>query len=106
MLLSCCSYFSKCHDSLLPSVIELFHNVFLNGSVSIPGSCVRITCKIQMNKIADAFINQGRPESKLTLYVPPVKNEGDTLIISVPSLEQKTVIGRILWDAKGLRWIL
>lgn len=102
MLLSCCSYFPRCHDSLLPSVIELFHKVFLNGSVSIPGSCVRITCKIQMNKIADAFIKQGRPESKLTLYVLPVKNEGDALIIPVLSLEQKTVIGWILWDAKGL----
>lgn len=93
MLFGCCSSFPSCHDSLLPSVIELFHKVFLNESVSIPGSCVRITCEIQMNKIVDAFINQGRSTSKLTLYVPPVKNEGDTLMILVPTLEQKTVIG-------------
>lgn len=106
MLLGGCSSFPKCPDSLLPAVIELFHKVFLNGSVLIPGSCVKITRKIQMNKIPDAFINQGRPESKLTLYVPPVRNEGDTLIIPVQSLEQKTAIGGILWDAKGLRWLL
>lgn len=93
MLLGDCYSFPKCHDSLLPSVIGLFHKVLLNGSVSIPRSCVSITCKIQMNKIADASIKQGRPESKLTLYVPPVKKEGDTLIILVPSLEQKTAIG-------------
>lgn len=93
MWLGGCTSFPKCHDSLLPSVIEFFHEVFLNGSVSVPGSCVIITCKIQMNKVADAFINQGRPESKLTLFVPPVKNEGEMLIIPVPCLEQKTEIG-------------
>lgn len=60
MLLIGCSSFLKCHDSLLPSVTELFHKVFLSGSVSILGSCVRITCKIRVNKIADAFVNQGK----------------------------------------------
>lgn len=93
MLLGGCSSFPKYHDSLLPSVIGLFHKVLLNGSVSIPGSCVRITCKIQTNKI-DAFTDQGRPESKLTLYVPPVRNQGGgTLIFPLPSLELKTATG-------------
>lgn len=89
MLLGGCSSFPKCHDSLLPSVIGLFHKVWLNRSVSIPMRCVGITYKIQMNKLADTSINRADQKATSGSMCLPVTSEGDKLINSCATYREE-----------------